>query len=84
VSPAAAPWPSRRTARGEGALRACGVPCAPYAVIETAEQLAAVPPDLLPGILKTARMGYDGKGQVRVKTRRRAGRRLGVGRCPAC
>jgi len=25
--------------------------------------------DLLPGILKTARLGYDGKGQVRVKTR---------------
>jgi 5-(carboxyamino)imidazole ribonucleotide synthase len=46
----------------------CGVACAPYAVIETAEQLAAVPTDLLPGILKTARMGYDGKGQVRVKT----------------
>lgn len=46
----------------------CGVPCAPYAVIETAEQLAAINGDLLPGILKTARMGYDGKGQVRVKT----------------
>ena len=46
----------------------CGVPCAPYAVIETAEQLAAVPAGLLPGILKTARMGYDGKGQVRVAT----------------
>ena len=41
---------------------------APYAVIETAAQLAAVPANLLPGILKTARMGYDGKGQVRVKT----------------
>jgi 5-(carboxyamino)imidazole ribonucleotide synthase len=47
----------------------CGVPCAPYAVIETVEQLAAVSEDLLPGILKTARMGYDGKGQVRVRTR---------------
>jgi 5-(carboxyamino)imidazole ribonucleotide synthase len=47
----------------------CGVPCAPYAVIETAEQLAAVNDALLPGILKTSRMGYDGKGQVRVKTR---------------
>lgn len=46
----------------------CGVPCAPYAVIETSEQLAAVGADLLPGILKTARMGYDGKGQARVKT----------------
>ena len=45
-----------------------GVRCAPYAVIETQAQLAAVPADLLPGILKTARMGYDGKGQIRVKT----------------
>ena len=44
-----------------------GVSCAPYAVITTPEQLQAVPADLLPGILKTARMGYDGKGQVRVK-----------------
>jgi 5-(carboxyamino)imidazole ribonucleotide synthase len=41
---------------------------APYAVIETAAQVAAVTSDLLPGILKTARMGYDGKGQIRVKT----------------
>jgi len=46
----------------------CGVPCAPYAVIETAEQLASVGASLLPGILKTARMGYDGKGQVRVRS----------------
>ncbi|MEO7886292.1 MAG: 5-(carboxyamino)imidazole ribonucleotide synthase [Polaromonas sp.] len=44
-----------------------GVTCAPYAVIETAEQLKGVPAGFLPGILKTARMGYDGKGQVRVK-----------------
>ena len=44
-----------------------GVTCAPYAVIETPAQLQAVAADLLPGILKTARMGYDGKGQVRVK-----------------
>jgi 5-(carboxyamino)imidazole ribonucleotide synthase len=52
-------------------LMACagvsGVRCAPYAVIETSAQLQAVSSDLLPGILKTARMGYDGKGQVRVK-----------------
>ena len=41
---------------------------APYAVIETAAQVAAVSGNLLPGILKTARMGYDGKGQIRVKT----------------
>ncbi|HSV70314.1 MAG TPA: 5-(carboxyamino)imidazole ribonucleotide synthase [Methylibium sp.] len=47
----------------------CGVPCAPHAPIESAEQLAAVPDALLPGILKTARLGYDGKGQARVATR---------------
>jgi 5-(carboxyamino)imidazole ribonucleotide synthase len=47
----------------------CGVPCAAYAVISTPEQLAGVPDALLPGILKTARMGYDGKGQVRVPDR---------------
>jgi len=48
-----------------------GVTCASYAVIETPEQLQAVQnerADLLPGILKTARLGYDGKGQVRVRT----------------
>jgi 5-(carboxyamino)imidazole ribonucleotide synthase len=47
----------------------CGVPCAPHAVIETQQQLEAVGADLLPGVLKTARLGYDGKGQVRVTTR---------------
>ena len=46
----------------------CGVPVAPHAVITTPEQLDSIAADLLPGILKTARMGYDGKGQVRVKT----------------
>ena len=44
----------------------CGVPCAPYAVIDSPAALAAVGAGLLPGILKTARLGYDGKGQVRV------------------
>lgn len=50
-------------------LARSGVPVAPYAVIETAAQLAAVADDLLPGILKTARLGYDGKGQVRCSSR---------------
>lgn len=44
-----------------------GVPCAPYAVIDDAQSLAsAASQGLLPGILKTARLGYDGKGQARV------------------
>ena len=46
-----------------------GVAPAPYAVIETEVDLSAVPDALLPGILKTARMGYDGKGQARVANR---------------
>ncbi|MBX3621500.1 MAG: 5-(carboxyamino)imidazole ribonucleotide synthase [Rhizobacter sp.] len=48
---------------------ACGVPCAPHALIDSAQALASVPDDLLPGVLKTARLGYDGKGQVRVHDR---------------
>ena len=56
-------------AREKAHFVGCGVACAPHALIETPAQLAAVTDDLLPGILKTARMGYDGKGQVRVKTR---------------
>jgi 5-(carboxyamino)imidazole ribonucleotide synthase len=47
----------------------CGVPCAPHAVITNEEELAQVDDALLPGILKTSRLGYDGKGQTRVRTR---------------
>ena len=47
----------------------CGVAAAPHAVIDSAQTLAAVAADLLPGILKTARLGYDGKGQVQVADR---------------
>jgi 5-(carboxyamino)imidazole ribonucleotide synthase len=46
-----------------------GVPCAPWARIESSEQLEAVAEGLLPGILKTTRLGYDGKGQLRVRDR---------------
>ncbi len=46
-----------------------GVHPAPYAPVDSEAALAEVPDALLPGILKTARMGYDGKGQVRVDTR---------------
>jgi 5-(carboxyamino)imidazole ribonucleotide synthase len=46
-----------------------GVACAPFALIESAAQLDAAPAALLPGILKTARLGYDGKGQRPVADR---------------
>jgi len=42
-----------------------GVPCAPHWVIESAADAgSAAAAALLPGILKTARLGYDGKGQA--------------------
>ena len=46
-----------------------GVPCAPHARIESAADVAAVDSKLLPGVLKTSQLGYDGKGQCRVSTR---------------
>lgn len=46
-----------------------GVLPAPYKVIAAASDIDSIPDDLFPGILKTARLGYDGKGQVRVKNR---------------
>jgi 5-(carboxyamino)imidazole ribonucleotide synthase len=39
---------------------------APYCVIEHDADIEHAPADLFPGILKTARMGYDGKGQITV------------------
>ncbi len=50
-------------------FKASGVACAPYALLRSEADLAAVADSLLPGIVKTARMGYDGKGQIRVKNR---------------
>ncbi|MDE2121633.1 MAG: 5-(carboxyamino)imidazole ribonucleotide synthase, partial [Betaproteobacteria bacterium] len=48
-----------------------GVACAPHALVAgDADCRAAQQRDLFPGILKTARMGYDGKGQVGVRDAR--------------
>ena len=47
----------------------CGVACAPHACIENDHQLAGIDAALLPGVLKTAGLGYDGKGQARVTDR---------------
>ena len=46
----------------------CGVPVAPHKVLQSLDDVNQVSAALLPGILKTTRMGYDGKGQVRVAT----------------
>lgn len=46
-----------------------GVAPAPHKTIATTGDIDAIEDLLLPGILKTVRMGYDGKGQVVVRSR---------------
>jgi 5-(carboxyamino)imidazole ribonucleotide synthase len=53
-------------------IEACGVPVAPYRAVHEAADLEGIESSLLPGILKVARLGYDGKGQARVASRREA------------
>jgi len=53
-------------AREKSHFVACGVPVAPHAVLHNLQDVQQVNSHLLPGILKTTRLGYDGKGQVRV------------------
>lgn len=49
-------------------IRKAGLETAPYQVIEQASDITEASAEFLPGILKTACLGYDGKGQIRVKT----------------
>ena len=70
VSPAAAAVAvAQDRAQEKAHFTHCGVPVAPHAVLASAADVAAVSEALLPGILKTARLGYDGKGQARVANR---------------
>ncbi len=45
-----------------------GFDVAPFAVLASEADAAAADPSLTPGIVKSARMGYDGKSQIRVST----------------
>ncbi|MFN0182912.1 MAG: 5-(carboxyamino)imidazole ribonucleotide synthase, partial [Aquabacterium sp.] len=56
-------------AKEKATFARAGVLCAPHAVIATEADVAAADDALLPGILKTARLGYDGKGQRSVADR---------------
>jgi 5-(carboxyamino)imidazole ribonucleotide synthase len=48
----------------------CGIGTAPFAPVSSLEELeTAMDATGLPAILKTRRMGYDGKGQVRLRER---------------
>src|SRR5687768_1473052 len=56
--------------RGKGFFRERGFPLGAYAVIEWAADIeAALSAVALPALLKTARFGYDGKGQARIDSR---------------
>lgn len=52
----------------KGWINRAGLPTTPWLVVHTAATLQGGLADYLPGILKTARFGYDGKGQQRVET----------------
>jgi len=49
-------------------LRDNGFPHVPYAEISSEKDIPATDSGLYPGILKVARFGYDGKGQVQVSS----------------
>ncbi|MFT5289499.1 MAG: 5-(carboxyamino)imidazole ribonucleotide synthase [Planctomycetota bacterium] len=57
---------SQDRVREKRALAKLGLPVAPYAVLESDDDLAAAKAIGAPSILKTASSGYDGKGQRRV------------------
>jgi 5-(carboxyamino)imidazole ribonucleotide synthase len=50
-------------------IAAHGFPVAPFSVLRDRDDVDRVDAALLPGIVKSARFGYDGKGQIRVRTR---------------
>jgi 5-(carboxyamino)imidazole ribonucleotide synthase len=49
-------------------ISALSIPVAPYVKIDPGAPLPPEAADRLPGILKTRRLGYDGKGQIPVAT----------------
>lgn len=53
--------------REKNFLRANGIPCTRFWVVETLDDLTAAMHELNgPGVLKTAAFGYDGKGQLKI------------------
>ncbi len=62
-----------------------GLPVAPFAAIDSDADLTRALQEIgTPVLLKTRRLGYDGKGQVRIKTPARAATALDeIGRAPA-
>jgi 5-(carboxyamino)imidazole ribonucleotide synthase len=53
-------------------ISSLGIPVAPHIPVRSDDDLRQAADTLFPGILKVARLGYDGKGQARVQTREQA------------
>ena len=53
-------------------VQSCDLECAPFASVLSTDDCKALSDDLFPGILKVARLGYDGKGQSVVHNRQEA------------
>jgi 5-(carboxyamino)imidazole ribonucleotide synthase len=66
---AAAVAVSQNRSAEKGFLKQHGFPHAPYADIRSEPDILQANAGLFPSILKVARFGYDGKGQVRVASR---------------
>jgi len=54
--------------REKAFLRSAGIPVTPFRPIRSLDELRSTPGDELPGVLKTAAWGYDGKGQVKIES----------------
>jgi len=63
---------SQNRSAEKGFLKQHGFPHAPCADVRSEDDIAQANAGLFPGILKVARFGYDGKGQVRVQSREEA------------
>ncbi|MPQ77547.1 5-(carboxyamino)imidazole ribonucleotide synthase [Hydrogenovibrio sp. JE_KL2] len=59
---------SQHRGREKGMFDQLGIPCAPYQVIDSLENLRIAVEEIgLPAVLKTTTEGYDGKGQFVIK-----------------
>jgi 5-(carboxyamino)imidazole ribonucleotide synthase len=65
--PAKAVGISQDRALEKASITQAGFAVAPYEILSDRSQVQDQTQQLLPGILKTTRMGYDGKGQQRIK-----------------
>ncbi len=54
--------------REKNFLQTAGIPVTPFREIRSTEDVQAIQEGELPGVLKTAAWGYDGKGQVKVES----------------